>query len=157
MRNYDLTPLWRSSVGFDRLFDLIDDTLRYEGEDNYPPYNIVRTGEDSYRVTLALAGFRPEDVRVTAQQNMLTVAGEKTEKGDHSYLHQGIPERPFERRFSLADHVEVKNASLANGLLQIDLVRELPEAMKPRRIEIKPGAAPVSHKQPRQIATDAAA
>jgi molecular chaperone IbpA len=140
MRNFDMTPLWRSTVGFDRLFDLIDDSLRLTGEDNYPPYNIEKVGDDEYRISLALAGFMPEEITVTAEQNMLTVEGRKGEKGDHQYLYQGISARPFRRHFNLADYVEVKGASFENGFLQINLVRELPEAMKPRRIAIKSGA-----------------
>jgi molecular chaperone IbpA len=140
MRNFDLTPLWRSTVGFDRLFDLIDDSLRLAGEDNYPPYNIERAGEDEYRISLALAGFTPEEITVTAEQNVLTVEGRKAEKGDHQYLYQGISARPFRRQFNLADYVEVKGASFENGLLRVNLVRELPEAMKPRRIAIASGA-----------------
>ncbi len=139
MRDFDLTPIWRSTVGFDRLVDLIDDSLRLAGEDNYPPYNIARTGEDNYRISLALAGFKPEEIAVTAEQNMLTVEGRKAEKDDREYLYQGISGRPFRRQFNLADYVEVKGASFEDGLLQVDLVRELPEAMKPRRIEIKSG------------------
>lgn len=140
MRNFDLTPLWRSTVGFDRLFDLIDDSLRLAGEDNYPPYNIERAGEDEYCISLALAGFTPDEITVTAEQNVLTVEGRKAEKGDHQYLYQGISARPFRRQFNLADYVEVKGASFENGLLRINLVRELPEAMKPRRIAIASGA-----------------
>jgi molecular chaperone IbpA len=140
MRTYDFAPLWRSSIGFDRLFDLLNDTQRLEAQDNYPPYDIVRTGEDSYRISLALAGFSPEDITVTVQQNMLTVTGRKSEqaprKSGHEYLYQGIAAREFERQFSLEDHVEVENAALENGLLQINLVRRIPEAMKPRRVEI---------------------
>jgi molecular chaperone IbpA len=147
MRNFDLTPLWRSTVGFDRLFDLIDDSLRLTDGDNYPPYNIERTGEDSYRISLALAGFKPEEITVTAEQNMLTVEGRKPDKGDHEHLYQGIASRPFRRQFNLADYVEVKGASFENGLLQIDLVRELPEAMKPRRIEIKSGVTGQDNQQ----------
>ena len=139
MRNFDLTPLWRSTVGFDRLFDLIDDSLTLTDGDNYPPYNIERTGEDNYRISLALAGFKPDEITVTAEQNVLIVEGRKADKGDHEYLYQGIAGRPFRHQFNLADYVEVKGASFENGLLQIDLVRELPEAMKPRRIEIKSG------------------
>jgi len=147
MRNFDPTPLWRSTVGFDRLFDLIDDSLRLTGENNYPPYNIERTGEENYRISLALAGFMPEEVTVTAEQNLLTVEGRKAEKGDHQYLYQGISARPFRRQFNLADHVEVKRASFENGLLEIDLVREVPEAMKPRRIQIKSGVAGTDNQQ----------
>ena len=137
MRDFDLTPVWRSTVGFDRLVDLIDDSLRSSGEDNYPPYNIARTDEDNYRISLALAGFKPEEITVTAEQNMLTMEGRKAKNDDREYLYQGISGRSFRRQFNLADYVEVKGASFEDGLLQIDLVRELPEAMKPRRIEIK--------------------
>jgi molecular chaperone IbpA len=148
MRDFDLTPIWRSTVGFDRLVDLIDDSLRLAGEDNYPPYNIARTGEDNYRISLALAGFTPEEITVTAEQNMLTVEGRKAEKVDREYLYQGISGRPFRRQFNLADYVEVKGALFEDGLLQVDLVRELPEAMKPRRIAVKSGP---SRGEPQQI------
>jgi len=141
MRNYDLSPLWRSSVGFDRLFDLIDDSLRLSGEDNYPPYNIERTGEDQYQICLALAGFTPEEISITAEQNVLTVEGRKAEKGDHQYLYQGISARPFRRAFNLAEYVQAKGASFEQGLLKIKLAREVPEAMKPRKIAIASGAA----------------
>jgi molecular chaperone IbpA len=141
MRTFDPTPLWRSTVGFDRLFDLIDSSLSMAGDDNYPPYNIERTGEDTYYISLALAGFTPDEVTVTAEQNMLIVEGRKADQGDHQYLYQGISGRPFRRQYSLADYVKVKGASFKNGLLQIDLVREVPEAMKPRRIAIKAGNA----------------
>jgi molecular chaperone IbpA len=147
MRTFDLTPLWRSTVGFDRLFDLIDSSLSLPGDDNYPPYNIERTGEDAYHISLTLAGFTPDEVTVTAEQNMLTVEGHKADKGDHQYLYQGISGRPFRRQFSLADYVQVKGASFKNGLLQIDLVREVPEAMKPRRIPIKSGNAAAESQQ----------
>ncbi len=140
MRDFDLTPMWRSTIGFDRLFDLIDDSLRLQGQDTYPPYNIARVGEDHYRISLALAGFKPEEITVTAEQNMLTVEGQRVENGDHEYLFQGISGRPFRRQFNLADYVEVTGASLENGLLQIELMRKLPEAMKPRRIAIDAGA-----------------
>jgi len=139
MRTYDFAPLWRSSVGFDRLFDLINDTQRLDAQDNYPPYDILRTGDNTYRISLALAGFAPDEVSITAQQNKLTVAGAKSEpKGaaQTEYLHQGISARSFERQFNLEDHVEVEGASFENGLLQIELARRIPEAMKPRRIEI---------------------
>jgi molecular chaperone IbpA len=147
MRTFDPTPLWRSTVGFDRLFDLIDSSLSVAGDDNYPPYNIERTGEDSYRISLAIAGFAPDEVVVTAEQNMLTVEGRKAEKSDSQYLYQGISGRSFRRQFSLADYVQVKGALLKNGLLQIDLVREVPEAMKPRRIAIKSGNADAENRQ----------
>jgi molecular chaperone IbpA len=138
MRNYDFSPLWRSTVGFDRLFDLINNEIP-NVQDTYPPYDIVRTGEETYRISLALAGFTPEQITVTAQQNRLTVAGSRGENGTQGYIYQSIATRPFERHFSLADHVEVEGATFENGLLQIDLVRRVPEAMKPRRIEIGAG------------------
>jgi molecular chaperone IbpA len=137
MRTFDPTPLWRSTVGFDRLFNLIDESMRWTADDsNYPPYNIERTGEDHYQISLALTGFSPEDVTVTAEQNVLTVEGRKAEQAEHHYLYQGISARPFRRVFSLADYVQVKGASFEGGLLKINLVREVPEAMKPRRIAI---------------------
>jgi molecular chaperone IbpA len=147
MRTLDL--LWRSTVGFDRLLDLIDDSLRLTGEDNYPPYNIERTGEDHYQISLALAGFSPDEITITAEQNVLTVEGRKAEKGEHNYLYQGISQRPFRRVFNLADYVQVKSASFEGGLLKIELVREVPEAMKPRKIAINAGneAQQIEHKK----------
>jgi molecular chaperone IbpA len=136
MRTYDLSPLWRSTVGFDHLFNLLDDQTRWAGEEHYPPYNIERTGDDTYQIALALAGFVPDEITITAERNVLTVEGRKTEKTERQYLYQGISARPFRRVFNLADHVQVKSASFENGLLIIDLVREIPEAMKPRRIAI---------------------
>jgi len=138
MRTYDFSPLWRSTVGFDRMFDLINNEIP-NVQDTYPPYDIARTGEESYRISLALAGFTPEQVTVTAQQNRLTVSGRKGDNGKQEYIYQSIATRPFERHFSLADHVQVEGATFVNGLLQIDLVRKVPEAMKPRRIEIGVG------------------
>ena len=139
MRNFDPTPFWRSTVGFDRLFDMLDQSSRL-AEDSYPPYNIERTGEDHYRISLALAGFTPDQVTITAEQNVLTVEGRKADKEEHQYLYQGISARPFRRAFNLADYVQVKGASFEGGLLKIDLVREVPEAMKPRRIAINTGS-----------------
>ena len=138
MKTFDLAPLWRSTIGFDRLFDLLDDPQVSAG-DNYPPYNIERIGEDQYRITLALAGFAPEDITVTTAQNVLTVEGSKANGKQHEYLYQGIAARPFRHVFNLADYVEVKSASFENGLLEIALVRELPEAVRPRRIAINSG------------------
>ena len=141
MRTLNLDPFWRTSIGFDRLFDLMDESLRFEPEDHYPPCNIVRTGENTYRISLAVAGFKPEQVNVTVNQNMLFVsaaAEDKQQQDKGEYLYRGIAGRSFERRFNLADYVTVKGASLEDGLLQIELERELPEAMKPRRIEINP-------------------
>ena len=140
MRAMNLDPFWRTSIGFDRLFDLVDESLRYQPEDNYPPCNITRTGENTYRISLAVAGFKPEQIGVTVNQNVLIVTGNADEKQDEGeYLYRGIAGRSFERRFNLADYIVVKGASLDEGLLQIELELELPEAMKPRRIDIKTG------------------
>ena len=136
MTTLDLAPLWRSTVGFDRLIDLMEDSVRLTGGNNYPPYNIERVGEDHYQISLALAGFTPDEVTITAEQNMLTVEGRKADKGNHQYLYQGISSRPFRRTFDLAEYVQVKGASFEDGMLKIDLVREVPEAMKPRQITI---------------------
>jgi len=142
MRTLNLDPFWRTSVGFDRLLDLMDESLRFEPEDHYPPCNIVRTGENSYRISLAVAGFKPDQISVTVNQNTLIIAGRADENQDKGeYLYRGIAGRSFERRFNLADYVEVKNATFDEGLLQIELQLEVPEAMKPRRIEIKTGKA----------------
>ena len=138
MRHVDFSPLYRSTVGFDRLFNLLEAGARED--DGYPPFDILRDGEDSYRITLAVAGFRPEDIEVVAQQNQLTVTGKRAEdNGKGDYLHRGIAARAFERRFQLADFVEAGNASFENGLLSIALKRVVPEAMKPRKIEISGG------------------
>jgi molecular chaperone IbpA len=136
MGPYDFTPLWKSTIGFDHQFDLINNSQLLESQDRYPPYDIARTGEESYRISLALAGFSPDDITISAQQNLLTVAGRHPEGPNQEFIYQGISARPFERHFSLADHVEVERAAFANGLLQIDLVRKVPDSMKPRRIEI---------------------
>jgi len=135
----DFAPLWRSTIGFDHLADLVDSTLRHSNEDNYPPYNIERSREDHYRISLAVAGFGVNDITLTAEQNALTIEGKKPEGKAREYLYQRIAVRPFRRVFNLADYVHVKQASFQDGVLVIDLVREVPEAMKPRRIEI--GAA----------------
>jgi molecular chaperone IbpA len=140
MRTFDYTPLWRSTVGFDRLFNMLDESVNWTGEENnYPPYNIERTGQDHYWISLALAGFKPEEVTITAEQNVLTVEGHKADKADREYLYQGISARPFRRVFKLADYVEVKGATFEGGLLKIELKREVPESMKPRRIAIGAG------------------
>jgi len=145
MRTYDFTPLWRSTIGFDRIFDLLDETQR-TAEDHYPPYNIERLGEDHYQISLALAGFSPDEIAITAEQNVLTVEGRKADEAKSDYLYRGISAKGFKRQFNLADYVQVKTAAFDNGLLRIELVRELPEAMKPRRIPI--GAAEqIAHKQ----------
>jgi molecular chaperone IbpA len=144
--NLNLDPFWRSTVGFDRILDLMDESLRFQPENDYPPYNILRTGENSYRISLAIAGFKPEQINVTLQQNTLVVTGQQNQKPQHDFVHRGIAARNFERRFNLADFVEVKDAAFEDGLLQVDLVRELPEAMKPRRIEIRSGKPPQDNK-----------
>lgn len=141
MRTMDFAPLWRSSIGFDRFFDLVENSARGNADDNYPPYNIERAGEDRYAISLAIAGFAPEDLTITAEQNTLTVEGRKTVKDTDSMLYQGISARSFKRTFSLADHVQVKGANFENGLLKIELVREIPEAMKPRKIAIGQSAS----------------
>ena len=142
MSRLDFTPYRRSTVGFDRLFDMLESQARASSGDNYPPFNIARQSEDSYRITLAVAGFRPQDIDITAQANLLTVQGRKREDADEGaeMLHVGIANRGFERRFELADYVRVENAALADGLLVIDLVREVPEAMKPKKIAVNGGA-----------------
>ena len=137
MSRFDFTPYRRSTVGFDRLFDILENQARGNGGDNYPPFNIEKRGDDDYRITLAIAGFRSEDLDITAQQNLLTVVGKKREDSpEGEMLHVGIANRGFERRFELADYVRVENADLADGLLTIDLVREVPEAMKPKKIAV---------------------
>jgi molecular chaperone IbpA len=140
MRSSDFSPLWRSTIGFDRLFDLAESAHR-AGEDHYPPYNLERLGEDRYQISLAVAGFSPEDISVTAEQNVVTIEGNRTEKSEHEYLYRGISARAFKRQFSLADYVQVTSAAFDNGLLKIELVREIPEAMKPRRIAINGATA----------------
>jgi len=137
MNRFDFTPYRRSTVGFDRLFDLLEGQARNNAGDNYPPFNIERRGEDTYRITLAVAGFRADDLEITAQQNLLVVHGRKRDdESAGQMLHLGIANRGFERRFELADYVSVANAELADGLLVIDLVREVPEAMKPKKITL---------------------
>ena len=144
MRQFDLAPLYRSTVGFDRLFAALDGYVAAEQAPTYPPYNIERTGETTYRVTVAVAGFTDADLSIEVKENALTIKGERKPVQDKAVevLHQGIAARAFERRFQLADHVQVTGAALENGLLHVDLVREIPEAKKPRRIEIASGRAP---------------
>ncbi|MEA3035490.1 MAG: molecular chaperone IbpA [Sphingomonadales bacterium] len=142
MRSFDFTPYRRSTIGFDRLFEFLENASR-EQADNYPPYDIEKLSDDRYRITLAVAGFSPGDIDITARQNLLTVTGRKAEtrNRDGNFVHMGIATRAFERRFELADFVRVANADMKDGLLSIDLVREIPDAMKPRKIAIN-GAAP---------------
>lgn len=138
MRHFDFSPLYRSTVGFDRLFTMLDSLGQPDQGQTYPPYNIERTGENAYRITMAVAGFDESELSIEAREHVLTVKGEKAEdSGDQSqFLYRGIAKRAFERRFQLADHVEIRGAQLKNGLLHVDLVREIPEAAKPRKIEI---------------------
>ena len=143
MRTYGFTPLYRSAVGFDRLAGLLETAARTSQETGWPPYNIETTGENAYRIEIAVAGFKPDELNIEVKENLLTVTGRKTANDDaeneRNFLHRGLAERDFERRFQLADYVVVKAADLVNGLLSIDLERELPEALKPRRIEIGAG------------------
>lgn len=139
MRHVDFSPLYRSTVGFDRLFSMLDGLGQPEQAQAYPPYNIERTGEHNYRITMAVAGFDESELSIESRANVLTVKAEKADEAKESegeFLYRGIAKRAFERRFQMADHVEVQNASLKNGLLHIDLYRNIPEAMKPRRIAI---------------------
>ncbi|MGL5307670.1 Hsp20 family protein [Aeromonas veronii] len=135
MRSIDFSPLYRSAIGFDRLANLIESAAS-NGNAGYPPYNIEQLGDNDYRISMAVAGFTQEELELSFQENLLTVKGNKQADTGHNYLYQGIAERGFERRFQLADYVRVKGADLKNGLLHIELVREVPEAMKPRKIEI---------------------
>lgn len=143
MRTFDLSPLFRSSVGYDRISRLMDAASRAdEAQLSYPPYNIEQDGEDSYRITMAVAGFSDDEITITAQENQLVVAGKPVkDETARNYLHRGIAGRAFERRFELADHIRVVGASLANGLLHVELKREVPEAMKPRTIKIESAKA----------------
>lgn len=134
--NIDFAPYRRSSIGFDRLFDLLENASRVEQPDGYPPFDLEQRGEDAYRISLAVAGFARDEIDITSKPNLLVVTGRRNEDGDRAYLHRGIAARAFERQFQLADYVQVTGASLNNGLLEIDLKRELPEAVKPRKIEI---------------------
>jgi len=142
MRQFDLTPFRRSAIGFDRLFDMLETSARQSAVDNYPPFNLERLAEDRYRITIAVAGFSRDEIEITAQQNLLQVRGKKAEQSadNGAFLHLGIANRSFERRFELADFVRVDDARLNDGLLTVELVREVPEAMKPKTIAIKTGA-----------------
>jgi molecular chaperone IbpA len=143
MRTLDLTPLFRSSVGFDALDKMLDTAFREQAQSSYPPYNIVKTAEDAYRVEIAVAGFADSDIDVTQHQNVLIVRGQaaKRDEPDVEYLHRGIAQRAFEHKFQLADHVEVQRARLEHGMLVIELVRHVPEAMQPKKIAITNGHA----------------
>ena len=155
MRGYDFSPYRRSTVGFDRLFDYLENASRAE-QDNYPPFDIEKLGDDSYRITLAVAGFRREEIEIVAHQNLLTITGRRSEdrNRDGNFLHVGIATRAFERKFELADFVRVSAADLVDGLLRIELQREIPEAMKPRKIAIG-GESPAIETTPSPVATKA--
>ena len=147
MRSFDFSPLYRSAVGFDRMMSMLDAAQKNAGADSYPPYNIEKTGEDAYQISIAVAGFTTEDLNVEVRDGQLVVVGKgSVDKDNADYLHRGIARRAFERRFQLADHVEVKSADLRDGLLVVDLVREIPEAMKPRKIEIQPAGMTIEGK-----------
>lgn len=154
--SFDYAPLFRSSVGFDRVFNLLENAQRARAISDWPPYDIVKTGDDSYRISIAVAGFAQDDLDITFQSNLLTVTGKNQEASTDGYLHRGIAGRPFEHRFELADHVSVNGADLNNGLLSIDLVRELPEALKPRKITIESAPA-LTSAAPAQIEAQKAA
>lgn len=136
MSTFDFSPLFRSSVGFDRMLDTLEAASRVETTNNWPPYDITKAGEDDYCIMIAVAGFSPDDLTITQEHNVLMVTGQKAGEGKNHYLYRGIADRSFRRRFQLADHVKVIGADLANGLLTINLRHEIPEEMKPRRIEI---------------------
>jgi len=139
--SYDYAPLFRSSIGFDRVFNLLENAQRAHPASDWPPYDIRKTGDDTYLISIAVAGFGEDDLNLTFQSNLLTVKGTMTGEKPEGYLHRGIASRPFEHRFELADHVRVVGADLSNGLLSIGLVREIPEEMKPRKIAIQSGTA----------------
>jgi molecular chaperone IbpA len=156
MNTIDLTPLYRSTVGFDRLASLLDTTLRNQNTNGYPPYNIEVTGDNRYGVTLAVAGFARDEIDIQVENGVLAVVGRKEKSdADRNYLYQGIATRSFERKFNLADHVEVTGASLDNGLLTISLVKEIPEAMKPRKIQIQ-GERPALDQNSTEVTDNAA-
>lgn len=133
---FDFSPYRRSSVGFDRLFDMLEDSTLGQNGENYPPFDLIKLDDNSYRIEIAVAGFRRNEIEITAQQNVLIVRGQKAEDEGANYVHRGIANRTFERRFALADHIQVRGADLKDGMLSLDLIREIPEAMKPRKIEI---------------------
>jgi molecular chaperone IbpA len=154
---YDFAPLFRSSVGFDRVFHLLENAQRARPQSDWPPYDIRRTGDDTYRISIAVAGFSRDDLDLTFQSNLLLVTGTMSGQKAEGYLHRGIASRPFEHRFQLADHVRVISAELTNGLLSIDLLREIPEELKPRKIQIQSETAPAPEHEPLQIASQKAA
>ena len=153
---FDFSPLFRSSVGFDRVFDLLENASKVQATGNWPPYDVVRTGDDNYRIVVAVPGFTEADLDLSFQSNLLVITGTKAEQSNDDYLYRGISSNTFEHRFQLAEHVKVNSARLSNGLLSIELAREVPEAMKPRRIEIDTQDA-IARMQPPQIESRQAA
>ena len=140
---FDFAPFRRSTVGFDRLFDMLESSNGAQAQENYPPFDLIKEADNEYRIQLAVAGFKPDEIDITAQQNVLIVSGRKSDETDDraaDFIYRGIANRSFERRFALADHIQVKGADLKDGMLLIDLVREIPEAMKPRKINVGGGA-----------------
>ncbi len=152
--NFDFTPLFRSSIGFDRMLSALEKARRVDAVDNWPPYDIIKVDDDRYRITMAVAGFTQDELTLTSERNVLVVAGRRQGDDANQYLHRGIASRPFQRSFELADHVKVVGANLANGILTVDLQREIPEEAKPRRIGITVGA-PVAA-EPRRIEAEPA-
>jgi len=147
---FDFAPFRRSSVGFDRLFDMLENSSFGQAQENYPPFDLIKLGDNDYRIELAVAGFKPDEIDITAQQNVLVVSGRKSEESEQKgsdYVYRGIANRSFERRFALADHIQVRGADLKDGLLSIELVREIPEAMKPRKIDIGGGSEKLASHQ----------
>ena len=151
---FDFSPLFRSSIGFDRVLNALENSTRLEAVDAWPPYDIAKVSKDEYRITLAVAGFSPDELTLTHEPNVLLVAGQKANEDKVQYLHRGIAQRAFQHRFELADHVKVTGANLVDGLLTIELVREIPEEMKPRRIQIGSNPASAKAEEPRQIESD---
>lgn len=161
---FDFAPFRRSTVGFDRLFDMLEKSGSGNGGESYPPFDLIKTGENDYRIELAVAGFKPDEIDITAQQNLLIVGGRKNEESEDKgsdYIYRGVATRSFERRFALADHVQVKGADMKDGLLSIELVREIPEAMKARKIDIggsqRKGRAEIGEQQASQQTVEAEA
>ena len=147
---FDFAPFRRSTVGFDRLFDMLESNNGAQTQENYPPFDLIKEGDNEYRIQLAVAGFKPDEIDITAQQNVLVVSGRKSDEAEEKgtdFIYRGIANRSFERRFALADHIQVKGADLKDGMLFIDLVREIPEAMKPRKIDIGGSTEKLASKQ----------
>jgi molecular chaperone IbpA len=148
---FDFSPFRRSTVGFDRLFDMLENSTAGQAQENYPPFDLIKDGDNEYRIELAVAGFKPNEIDITAQQNVLIVSGRKDEESNEKgsdYVYRGIATRSFERRFALADHIQVKGADMKDGLLSIELAREIPEAMKPRKIDIGGSARKIGKDKP---------